>query len=344
MFKKSLLTATAIFLVTGVAQARETISIVGSSTVYPFATVVAEVFGNKTSFTAPKIESTGSGGGFKLFCAGLGVEHPDFTNASRAIKAKEVKLCQENGVTEVTEVKIGYDGIVFANSKQGDVVDLTRKQIFQALAKDVEVDGKLVANPYKAWSDIDASLPAEKIEVLGPPPSSGTRDAFVELVMHEGCAEFESIASLKKTDKSKFKAVCNTMREDGGFVEAGENDNLIVQKLNANPAAFGIFGFSFLEANSDKIQGAKIEGTIPTFDNIADGSYQVSRPLFFYVKNQHVDTIPGMQEYVNEFVSDDAVGEEGYLADIGLIPAPEDEFEQLQETVASLKVMDAFTK
>lgn len=342
MLKKTLLTLAVAASMTAVAQSRDTISIVGSSTVYPFATVVAENFGNSTSFNAPKIESTGSGGGLKLFCAGVGVAHPDITNASRAIKDKEVKMCKENGVAEVTEIKVGYDGIVFANSKKGDGVDLTRAQIFSALAKEVVVGGKIVANPYKMWSDIDASLPAVKIEVLGPPPSSGTRDAFVELVMEEACEEFPEIAALEESNKDRFKEVCKTMREDGGFVEAGENDNLIVQKLDANPAAFGIFGFSFLDANSDKIQGAAVEGVAPTFDMIASGDYPVSRALYFYVKNQHVGTIPGLQEYVEMFVSDAAIGDEGYLSDVGLIPMPAEELVSVQDAAKNLTVMEKF--
>lgn len=342
MLKKTLLTLAVAASMTAVAQSRDTISIVGSSTVYPFATVVAENFGNSTKFNAPKIESTGSGGGLKLFCAGVGVANPDITNASRAIKDKEVKMCKENGVTEVTEIKVGYDGIVFANSKKGDGVDLTRVQIFNALAKEVVVDGKIVANPYKMWSDIDAALPAAKIEVLGPPPSSGTRDAFVELVMEEACEEFPEIAALEESNKDRFKEVCKTMREDGGFVEAGENDNLIVQKLDANPAAFGIFGFSFLDANSDKIQGAAVEGVAPTFDMIASGDYPVSRALYFYVKNQHVGTIPGLQEYVEAFVSDAAIGDEGYLSDVGLIPMPAEELAAVQDAAKNLTVMEKF--
>lgn len=342
MLKKTLLTLAVAASMAAVAQSRDTISIVGSSTVYPFATVVAENFGNSTSFNAPKIESTGSGGGLKLFCAGVGVGTPDITNASRAIKDKEVKLCKENGVTEVTEIKVGYDGIVFASSKKAGNVDLTRVQIFNALAKEVVVDGKIVANPYQKWSDIDASLPAAKIEVLGPPPSSGTRDAFVELVMEEACEEFPEIAALEESNKDRFKEVCKTMREDGGFVEAGENDNLIVQKLDANPAAFGIFGFSFLDANSDKIQGAAVEGVAPTFDMIASGDYPVSRALYFYVKNQHVGTIPGLQEYVEAFVSDAAIGDEGYLSDVGLIPMPAEELASVQDAAKNLTVMEKF--
>lgn len=323
--------------------ARDYISIVGSSTVYPFATVVAEQFGKTTGSKTPKIESTGSGGGFKLFCSGVGVDFPDITNASRAIKSSEMKACADNGVKEIVEVKIGYDGIVLANSKTVDPLKLTRKEIFLALAKEVPDPadpGKLIANPYKTWKDVSDSLPDNKIEVLGPPPTSGTRDAFVELVMDEGCNTFDFIKAMKKTDKENYKKVCQTVREDGAYVEAGENDNLIVQKLQANPKALGIFGFSFLDQNNDVLQGSFIEDQPPTFEAIADGSYSVSRPLFFYVKKAHVDVIPGMDGYLAEFASDKAWGPEGYLVDKGLIPMPDEERKMFADNVANLKTMD----
>ena len=316
--------AAATALLTGAAQARDQIRIVGSSTVFPFSTAVAEQFGKTTSFKTPVVESTGSGGGLKLFCAGVGIEHPDITNASRRIKSSEVETCAKNGVTDIVEVKIGFDGIVLGNSKSGQQMTLTKEQVFRALAKQVPVDGKLVANPYTTWKDIDASLPAIKIEVLGPPPTSGTRDAFLELAMEGGAKKIGMLADMRKADKKKFKAVAHSIREDGHFIEAGENDNLIVQKLEANPNAFGIFGFSFLDQNSDKIQGAKIDGTQPTFDNIADGKYGVSRSMYFYVKKAHVGVIPGIKEYVAEFTADRAWGPDGYLADKGLIPLPQD--------------------
>ena len=310
------------------AASRDYISIVGSSTVYPFATVVAEQFGKTTAFKTPKIESTGSGGGLKLFCAGVGVEHPDITNASRRIKSSEVETCAKNGVKEIVEVKIGYDGIAVANSKKAEQYDMSRRDLYLALAKDVPApDGseKLVANPYKTWKDVNPALPATKIEVLGPPPTSGTRDAFVELVMEHGCKDTPWVAAMEKSDKDAFKAACFTIREDGAYIEAGENDNLIVQKLEANPDAMGIFGFSFLDQNADMIQGSKIDGVEPTFEAIASGDYPVSRPLFFYVKKAHVGVIPGIQEYVNEFTSEKAWGPEGYLADKGMIPMPDAE-------------------
>ncbi len=318
MRKVFVVLATVLFMVAsfGMANAaRDYISIVGSSTVYPFATVVAEQFGKSTTYKTPKIESTGSGGGFKLFCAGVGVEYPDITNASRAIKKSEFDTCVANGVKEIVEVKIGYDGIVLANSKEAAPLKLTRKDIFLALAKDVpDPSGaeKLVPNPYKTWQDVNPALPAKSIEVLGPPPTSGTRDAFVELAMEEGAKEFDWIKALK--DKKKFAAIADTIREDGAYVEAGENDNLIVQKLEANPNAVGIFGFSFLDQNMDKLQGSFVDGVQPTFDAIADGEYPVSRPLFFYVKKAHADVIPGIKEYLQEFTSEKAWGPDGYLA------------------------------
>jgi phosphate transport system substrate-binding protein len=303
--------------VVGAAEARDQIRIVGSSTVFPFSTAVAEQFGKTSSFATPVIESTGTGGGMKLFCAGVGESHPDMTNASRRMKKSEFEACTKNGIG-ITEVKVGFDGIVIANSKAGPNISLTLPQVFQALAKEVPMNGKLVANPYKMWSDIDPSLPKTKIEVLGPPPTSGTRDAFVEIAMEGGCKKLAGAKELGLKKKA-----CHVIREDGAFIEAGENDNLIVQKLEANPAAFGIFGFSFLDQNSDKVKGAKVNGTSPEFEEIAAGNYPISRSLFFYVKKQHVGVIPGIKEFVAEFTSEKAWGPEGYLADKGLIPLPD---------------------
>jgi len=326
----------------GAAQARDYISIVGSSTVYPFATVVAENFGKTTRYKTPKIESTGSGGGFKLFCQGVGVDTPDITNASRAIKSSEIATCKKNGVSDIIEVKIGYDGIAIANSKKASNLNLTRKDIFLALAKNVpDPKGakRVVANPYKTWRDVNSSLPNIKIEVLGPPPTSGTRDAFVELALEGGCQAFDWIKAMEKSDQGKYKQICHTVREDGGYVEAGENDNLIVQKLVANPNAVGVFGFSFLEENSDKVQGSAIDGVKPTFDTIADGSYPVSRPLFFYVKKAHIGTVPGIEQYLGVFTSDQAWGEFGYLSERGLIPMPAAERKKYAQSVKRLQAM-----
>ena len=340
MLKKSLiLAATATVALATAAQARDQIRIVGSSTVFPFSTTVAEQFGKTTSFKTPVVESTGSGGGLKLFCEGVGPDHPDITNASRRIKQSEVDRCAKNGVNDVIEVKIGYDGIVVGNSKKANVMQLSLRDVFLALAKDVpsETEGKLIPNPYKTWQDVNPALPASKIEVLGPPPTSGTRDAFAELALEGGCKTFDWIKAMKKSDKTMYKSVCHTIREDGAYVEAGENDNLIVQKLDANPNALGVFGFSFLDQNADTIQGSKINSVDPTFEAISDGSYPVSRSLFFYVKKDHVGVIPGIQEFITEFTSDKAWGEDGYLADKGLIPMPDDERSQWQARATGLE-------
>ena len=324
------LALTASVALTDAAEARDQIRIVGSSTVFPFATVVAEEFGKTTDNKTPVVESTGSGGGLKLFCAGVGIDHPDITNASRRIKLSEVDRCAENGVTDITEVKFGFDGIVLANSKAIEPFSITLQQLFLALAKDVPSDGGMVANPNQTWADVDASLPAVEIEVLGPPPTSGTRDAFVELAMEGGCETFPDIKALKKQDKKAYKVLCHSIREDGAFVEAGENDNLIVQKLKANPGALGIFGYSFLDQNRDKVQGSTIDGIAPDFDTIADGSYPVSRSMYFYVKKAHVGVIPGIEEYVATFTDEDAWGPYGYLADKGLIPLPDADREAMR--------------
>ena len=317
---------------------RDYVYVVGSSTVYPFATVVAERFGRSTEFKTPKVESTGSGGGLKLFCDGVGVDYPDVANSSRAIKQSEVDSCAANGVTEIVEVKIGYDGIVIANAIGAQTMNLSRRDIFLALAKEVpgRTDGELIENPYKTWADVNPDLPATEIEVLGPPPTSGTRDAFVELAMEGGCKTVPWIKALKSSDKNSYKAVCHTIREDGAFVEAGENDNLIVQKLEANPDAFGIFGFSFLDQNMEKVKGAQVDGVSPTFEAIADGGYPVSRPLFFYAKKAHVDVIPGLRGYLREFTSARAWGDEGYLSERGLIPMPSDERGEVAAAVRDL--------
>jgi phosphate transport system substrate-binding protein len=318
---------------------RDYVYVVGSSTVYPFATVVAERFGRSSEFKTPKIESTGSGGGLKLFCDGVGVDYPDVANSSRAIKASEVETCASNGVTEIIEVKVGYDGIVLANAIEATVFELTREDIFLALAKEVpgDAEGELIENPYQTWADVNPKLPATRIEVLGPPPTSGTRDAFVELAMEGGCKATPWIAALKNSDKNRYKSICHTIREDGSFVEAGENDNLIVQKLQANPDALGIFGFSFLDQNMEKVKGARVDGIAPTFDAIADGDYPISRPLFFYAKKAHVDVIPGLRGYLREFTSERAWGEEGYLSDRGLIPMPDAERAEVAAAVRDLK-------
>lgn len=304
------------------ATARDQIRIVGSSTVFPFSTAVAEQFGKTTDFQTPVVESTGSGGGLKLFCAGVGTQHPDITNASRRMKPKEFKTCAANGVTEITEAMIGFDGIVIANAKAGPDFSVTRTQLWTALA----AEGPRPTT----WDEVDPALPAIGIEVLGPPPSSGTRDSFEELVMQKGCLKAEA------GDKSYCEKAGMHIREDGAFVEAGENDNLIVSKLEANPDALGVFGFSFLDQNSDALKGAVVDGAEPDFDSIADGDYPVSRSMFFYIKQAHVGVVPGIQEYADEFLSVAASGEEGYLTDKGLIPMPEEDHAVVKNNVNTL--------
>ena len=331
MYKSIVAALVAVFAVTSVAEARE-IRIVGSSTVYPFTTIVGETFAAKGN-TAPVIESTGTGGGMKLFCAGVGESHPDFTNASRAIKSSEVEKCKANGITPL-EMKVGYDGIVFANSKEGASFEVTPLELYLALAKDVpQADGTLKENTYTNWNEINPNFPNQKIEVLGPPPSSGTRDAWVELVMEKGCKTFDWVKEMKKQDKKKYKGICHGIREDGAFVEAGENDNLIIQKLANNPNAFGIFGYSFLDQNTDVIKGTVIGGVAPTFESIADGSYPASRGLYVYAKKEHMNKIEGMREFMELYLSDDVAGADGSLGDAGLIPLPQNELDTVRANV-----------
>jgi phosphate transport system substrate-binding protein len=322
----------------GHAQAgRDYVSVVGSSTVYPFAIVVAENFGRKNpGFKTPKVEPLGTGGGIKAFCGGVGVQFPDIANASRRITAAEVADCNNNGVTQIAEVKIGYDGIVLANAKSSPHYQVTLRDVYLALAKaipDPSGAQKLVPNPYTKWSDVNPALPGDPISVLGPPTTSGTRDAFNELVMEGGCKTFAWVAALPRAE---YLEACHTLRDDGHYIDTGENDNLIVQKLTASPRQLGIFGYSFLEQNGDKVQGASINGVAPDFDSIVEGKYPVARPLYFYVKNAHVGRVPGIREYVAEFLSDAAVGEFGYLADSGLIPLSDEDRRKAQAEGKSL--------
>jgi len=301
-----------------VAQARDEIRVVGSSTVFPYSQAAAENFSNVTGAPSPIVESTGTGGGMKIFCGGVGESHPDITGASRAMKASEYELCQENGVTDITEVQIGSDGLSIAVSRDSEHDwDLTKTQVYLGLAAEVPVDGEMVANPYMKWSDVDSSLPDAEILAYGPPPTSGTRDAFVELAIVEGCMELPMIA-----DKGEDWAEehCARLRQDGPFVEAGENDNLIVQRLNADANALGIFGYSFLFENQDTLKAVDIGGVTPSFDTIESGDYGISRPLFFYVKNAHRGVIPNLQEFVEEYTSEDSMGPGGYLSERGMVP------------------------
>ena len=341
MFYKTILALGLATLATStMAAGRDSIYVVGSSTVYPFPTVVAERFGKATNFATPKIESTGTGGGMKLFCAGVGVDTPDMSNASRRIKASELEMCKKNGVEEVVEVLVGYDGIVFSNAVGSPNIEISLQEIFLALAKEIpNPDGSetLITNPYSKWNEINPALPDMKIAVYGPPPTSGTRDAFAELGLEGGCKAYSWIKALKKSDKNRYKSICHSVREDGAYIESGENDNLIVQKLTTNPEAFGVFGFSFLDQNSDTLQGSKVNGAYPTFEDIADGSYPISRPLYFYVKKAHVGSIPGIMEFLAEFTSEDAIGEEGYTTDKGLIPLSPEALEEMRTSVMNLE-------
>jgi phosphate transport system substrate-binding protein len=334
MFKKIICTSFAIASIASGAMASNQIRAAGSSTVYPFITVAAEEFGRSGEFKTPIIEATGTGGGFKLFCEGVGEQSTDLSNASRKIKKSEIDLCAKNGVKDITEIKIGYDGIVLANTLGSPDFDLTKAQIFSALAKEIPSEGKLIANPNKKWSDIDASFPDTKIEVYGPPPTSGTRDAFVELVMEKACVDLPEFKAAYPDKKARKKA-CHVLREDGSFIETGENDNLIVQKLTNNDTALGIFGYSFLEQNASIVKGSKVSGFKASFENIASGDYPVSRSLYVYLKDAHLDKTPGLKEFAKELVSEKAIGEEGYLVARGLIPLNEEELEKISNTLNS---------
>ena len=347
---------------------REGLRMVGSSTVFPFATAAAENFGAKSAFPTPVVEATGTGGGMNLFCAGVGLGFPDLTGASRPIKATEYQLCQDNGVVAITEIPIGYDGIVLGNSVSSDALDIARVELFLALVAETPMpvdangeplfDGRglltegrsygevagyscetFIANPFRRWSDISADLPPQRIEVFGPPPTSGTRDAFVELDMIEGARQVPCLAALSQTDTHMFERLASRLREDGAWVDAGENDNTIVQTLANAPSAFGIFGYSFLEQNGDRIQAARIDGIEPSYENISNGVYPGSRSLFIYVKNQHDGVAPGLRAFVEELTSEDAWGPFGYLAERGLIALPEARRQQAAEDARALTPM-----
>ena len=336
---KVTLAALGLVMAAGTAHARDQIRVVGSSTVFPYSQAAAEEFAVATGNPAPVVESTGTGGGMKIFCQGIGTDHADITGASRAMKKSEWEKCKSNGVDDITEALIGYDGLSIANSGQGPDLDLSERQIFMALAAEVPVDGKWVANPYTKWSEIDPSLPDIEILAFGPPPTSGTRDAFVELAMHDGCETFEETAAL---DKSEAKEKCGRMRQDGPFVEAGENDNLIVQRLNADPNAVGIFGYSFLYENLDTLKAVKVNGVEPNADTIADFSYPIARPIFFYVKNAHRGVIPNLDEFLSVYVSDDALAPGGFLIERGLVPLSDEKRAEMQDAVLNAESSELF--
>ncbi|SUB00016.1 phosphate binding protein [Pannonibacter phragmitetus] len=306
-----------VFLGAGeLALARDKVQIVGSSTVYPFAAAVAEQVSLKNGGKFPVIESTGTGGGIKLFCAGSGDATPDVTNASRPMKPAELEECRANGVTPV-EIRFGFDGIVLAGAASGADMNLSLDQVFLGLARKVPVEGKLQDNPFQSWRQIGSTLPDKRIEILGPPPTSGTRDTFVEIAMEQGCAALADAGSLGLKG-----AACHELRQDGSFLETGENDDLVVTMLEQNPKALGIFGYSFLERNRGDLKPVSISGVEPSAGNIAAGTYPLSRPLYFYVKKEHLGKVPGLEEYLLEFASEKALGPDGYLAMIGLIPLP----------------------
>lgn len=310
----------AVFLLAMPVQARDQIRIVGSSTVYPFASYVTEEFGATTQYSTPVIESTGSGGGFKLFTEGVDMDTPDVSNASRRMKVSEFERGQENGVQEIHEVLLGYDGISLCQNVQNASLNLSREEILLAVAAEVPQDGKLVSNPYEYWDEINSDLPHREIVIYGPPTTSGTRDAFEELVL-EAASE----------DIPEYDGEYSTIRDDGPYVPAGENDNLIVQRLTKDKDALGIFGYSFLDNNRDKIQAVSVDGVMPESDSISSGEYPVARSLFFYVKLAHLDQVPGLKEYVDLFLSEKMIGDAGYLMDEGLIPLPKQEREQTRE-------------
>ena len=340
LFANALALTTACMVVAGAAEARDQIRVVGSSTVYPFTTAVAEQFGKASGMKTPVVELTGTGGGMKLFCAGVGETHPDMTNASRRMKKSEFETCQKNGVKDIVEINIGFDGLTVAQSKQGSPIKLSLAQLLLAVAKEVPgPDGKLIANPNKSWSDIDKSLPNIKIEILGPPPTSGTRDLFHELLLEKGAESIPALAALKQTDAKAFDKVWKTLREDGAYVEAGENDNVIVAKLEANKNAFGVFGYSFLEENTAKLRGVPLNGVEPQFDNITSGKYPGARRLYVYIKKEHVGLVPGIDKFAAEYVSTKALGEDGYLAKKGLVTLPKKELDTVRKDALGMQPM-----
>jgi len=321
-FKTFSLAATAVMAlsISAQADARTQMRAVGSSTVYPFAKIVAERIARANPrLGTPIIESTGTGAGMKLFCAGVGERFPDVENASRRMKASEAKLCASNGVTQITEIQVGLDGVTLATAKGSPLSNISQRDIYLAIAKTPY--GK--PNRAKTWKDINGSLPAIPIRVYGPPPTSGTRDALGELLMTPPCEANASMAALKKSDEAKFKAICTGVREDGGYIQAGENDNLIVQKIEANPGTIGIFGFSYLEENGDKLKGLSVNGVVPTYESISAFKYPGARPLYIYIKNAHANAIPAVRAFAAEFTKESTFGPNGYLRrQGGMIAAP----------------------
>jgi len=322
--KKILGTVAALTLMTVATQAhaaRDYVWAAGSSTVFPFSTRVAENFSKKTGKKSPKIESLGTGGGIKMFCGGAGERFPDIANASRPMKKSEFQACQKAGVKDIVEIKIGFDGIVVATDKDGADYNFKLEHLYQGLSKQVLKGGQFVANPHKAWDDVAGGLPGNRIQVYGPPPTSGTRDAFVELAIEAGARKYPTLDAIRSDNEKKFKALVDPLRSDG-WIDAGENDNAIVQTLTRTPGSLGVFGFSFLEENGDKVKGASVNGVFPTPATIANGSYPLSRSLYIYVKKSNLGVTPGLREFIEEYLSDAATGRGGYLQGRGLIPLP----------------------
>lgn len=335
MIKTTFSVTTVFFLFANLALANESIRIAGSSTVYPFVTVVAEDFSRKTDYSAPTVEAIGTGGGFILFCAATGKASIDIVNASRQIKQSEIDLCKKNSMGQITEIQIGYDGVVFANSNKSSKFNLSKEQIFKAVAKQIPLDGNLVNNPYKKWSDIGKDLPNKKIEIYGPPPTSGTRDAIAESLMEDVCMQINEFKDSYKNETDR-KIACHMIREDGAYIESGENDNLIVQKIIANQNAVGIFGYSFLAQNSSEVQSLTVDNVEPNFANISKGDYPLTRPLFVYIKDSLVKSKKNLAAFVRALISSDVLGENGYLIDKGLIPVKTEELKLTQEKINKL--------
>ena len=339
MLKKIILTSLAVVLSSNISIARDYISIAGSSTVLPFATIIAEKYGKNPSFKTPVVESGGSSVGKKNVCEGVGVKYIDIGNASSRMKPKELEFCNKNGV-KLTEIKVGYDGIVVANSKKGILLKISKSDLGKALTAKIPQNGKWIDNPFKKWNEINPSLPNLPIRVYGPPTTSGTRASFAEMVNQKGyCAKDKEAKKASKARGDKKGKKCRAMRTDGAFIEAGEQDNLIVQKLNEDPNAYGIFGFSYLDQNSDTLQGAEISNTAPTFENIASNNYSVSRALYFYVKHQHIGVIPGVKKYLETWKQ--SWSEDGVLSDAGMIPMPKEEREKYSKAMDNLPVLTA---
>ncbi|MEA3412809.1 MAG: substrate-binding domain-containing protein [Pseudomonadota bacterium] len=318
---------------------RDYVIVVGSSTVHPFASVVAERIGKTTRFRAPHIEALGSGGGLQLFCKGEGADEVDVALASRRIKPSETERCRQNGVRDIIELKIGYDGIVLASSRQGPTLKLTLKQLYLALAREVpdpEGGRTLVANPYQTWKQIDPALPEVPVKLYGPPPTSGTRDVLADRGMLSGCRQFDWLNVLGATDPDRLATLCRAVREDGVYSEAGENDNLIVRKVSHSDQAVGIFGFSFFDQNMNLLQAASIDGIEPDPETVFDNTYPLSRTLYVYAKATHLDRIAGLRAFLKEITSDRAIGEDGYLTDKGLIPLPQAERRATAEKAGNL--------